>query len=91
MSAAVIAGDAEALAVARGLADEFRKGAAERDAGRRLPHQELERLSASKLLGVTVPAAARTWTRAPSRARWKVHDIGRCVLNGTRPPRHGLL
>ncbi|MGA5879261.1 SfnB family sulfur acquisition oxidoreductase [Streptomyces cellulosae] len=56
MSAAVITGDAEALAVARGLADDFRKGAAERDAGRRLPHQELERLSASGLLGVTVPA-----------------------------------
>ncbi|WP_030045767.1 acyl-CoA dehydrogenase family protein, partial [Streptomyces resistomycificus] len=24
-------------------------------------------------------------------ARWKVQHIGRYVLNGTRPPRHGLL
>ncbi|MFF4979407.1 SfnB family sulfur acquisition oxidoreductase [Streptomyces sp. NPDC001046] len=52
----VIADDAEALAVAASLAEEFRKGAAERDARRRLPHAEVERLSASGLLGVTVPA-----------------------------------
>ncbi|MEV6757166.1 SfnB family sulfur acquisition oxidoreductase [Streptomyces sp. NPDC051214] len=57
MSAAtVIADDAEALAVAAELAAEFRKEAAERDARRRLPHAELERLSASGLLAVTVPA-----------------------------------
>ncbi|QHA02305.1 SfnB family sulfur acquisition oxidoreductase [Streptomyces broussonetiae] len=57
MSAAhVIADDAEALAVAAELAGDFRKGAAERDARRRLPHAELERLSASGLLAVTVPA-----------------------------------
>ncbi|WP_405593295.1 SfnB family sulfur acquisition oxidoreductase [Streptomyces sp. NBC_01092] len=57
MSAAtVIADDAEALAVAIELAAEFRKDAAERDAQRRLPHTELQRLSASGLLGVTVPA-----------------------------------
>ncbi|GAA2385141.1 SfnB family sulfur acquisition oxidoreductase [Streptomyces glaucosporus] len=57
MSAAhVIAGDAEALAVAAGLAEEFREGAAERDARRRLPREELDRLSASGLLAVTVPA-----------------------------------
>jgi SfnB family sulfur acquisition oxidoreductase len=57
MSAAhVIADDAEALAVAAELAADFRKGAAERDARRRLPHAELERLSASGLLAVTVPA-----------------------------------
>ncbi|MGV9247310.1 SfnB family sulfur acquisition oxidoreductase [Streptomyces sp. NPDC003710] len=57
MSAAhVIADDAEALAVAAELAADFRKGAAERDARRRLPHTELERLSASGLLAVTVPA-----------------------------------
>ncbi|GAA3357146.1 hypothetical protein GCM10017744_026620 [Streptomyces antimycoticus] len=24
-------------------------------------------------------------------ARWKVQHIGRYVLNGTKPPRHGLL
>ncbi|GHA45220.1 SfnB family sulfur acquisition oxidoreductase [Streptomyces purpurascens] len=52
----VLAGDAEVLGVAAELAADFRKDAAERDAGRRLPHAELERLSASGLLGVTVPA-----------------------------------
>ncbi|MGW2641844.1 SfnB family sulfur acquisition oxidoreductase [Streptomyces sp. NPDC001348] len=52
----VIADDAEALAVAAELAAGFRKGAAERDARRRLPRTELERLSASGLLAVTVPA-----------------------------------
>ncbi|OIJ99836.1 SfnB family sulfur acquisition oxidoreductase [Streptomyces monashensis] len=57
MSAAhVIADDVEALAVAAELAADFRKGAAERDARRRLPQAELERLSASGLLAVTVPA-----------------------------------
>jgi SfnB family sulfur acquisition oxidoreductase len=52
----VIADDAEALAVAAELAADFRKGAGERDARRRLPHAELERLSVSGLLAVTVPA-----------------------------------
>ncbi|MET9760761.1 SfnB family sulfur acquisition oxidoreductase [Streptomyces sp. NPDC006372] len=52
----VIGDDAEALAVAAELAAEFRKDAAERDARRRLPHAELERLSASGLLAVSVPA-----------------------------------
>ncbi|KAB1981236.1 SfnB family sulfur acquisition oxidoreductase [Streptomyces triticiradicis] len=56
MTAEVIADDAEALAVAAALADEFRVGASARDAERRLPHEELERLSASGLLAVTVPA-----------------------------------
>jgi hypothetical protein len=37
MTAHVIADDAEALAVAEALAAEFRAGAAERDAQRRLP------------------------------------------------------
>ncbi|WP_407548699.1 SfnB family sulfur acquisition oxidoreductase [Streptomyces sp. Pv4-95] len=65
----VITDDAEALAVAAELAEEFRAGAAGRDAGRRLPHAELERLSASGLLGVTVPrghggAQVRTTTLA---------------------------
>ncbi|MFF3330530.1 SfnB family sulfur acquisition oxidoreductase [Streptomyces sp. NPDC002888] len=55
MSAHVIADEAEALAVAAALADEFRAGAAERDAGRRLPRAELDRLSRSGLLAVTVP------------------------------------
>ncbi|MEU6418151.1 acyl-CoA dehydrogenase family protein [Streptomyces spiralis] len=47
----VIANDAGALAVAAEPASDFRKGAAERDARRRLPHTELERL-----LAATVPA-----------------------------------
>ncbi|MEW2566829.1 SfnB family sulfur acquisition oxidoreductase [Streptomyces sp. NPDC047070] len=55
-AAEVIADDAEALAVAAALADEFRAGAADRDAGRRLPREELDRLSGSGLLAVTVPA-----------------------------------
>ncbi|OKI00812.1 SfnB family sulfur acquisition oxidoreductase [Streptomyces sp. CB02923] len=54
-AAHVIADDAEALAVAAALADAFRSGAAERDALRRLPRDELARLSASGLLGITVP------------------------------------
>ncbi|MFJ6748617.1 MULTISPECIES: SfnB family sulfur acquisition oxidoreductase [unclassified Streptomyces] len=57
VTAHVITDDAEALAVAAELAEEFRAGAAERDAGRRLPHAELDRLSASGLLGITVPRA----------------------------------
>ncbi|MEU6352308.1 SfnB family sulfur acquisition oxidoreductase [Streptomyces sp. NPDC047072] len=56
MTAHVIADDTEALAVAAALADEFRTGASERDAERRLPRAELDRLSASGLLAVTVPA-----------------------------------
>ncbi|MFG2138370.1 SfnB family sulfur acquisition oxidoreductase [Streptomyces sp. NPDC048650] len=55
--AQVIADDAEALRAATALAVEFRSGAAERDAARRLPRAELDRLSASGLLAVTVPAA----------------------------------
>ncbi len=55
-AAKVIADDAEALATAAALADEFRAGAADRDAERRLPRAELDRLSDSGLLAVTVPA-----------------------------------
>jgi SfnB family sulfur acquisition oxidoreductase len=51
----IIADEAEALAVAAELAGEFRAGAARRDAERLLPRAELDRLSASGLLGVTVP------------------------------------
>ncbi|MFD5583589.1 SfnB family sulfur acquisition oxidoreductase [Streptomyces sp. NPDC127063] len=57
MTAHVIADDAEALAVASALAKEFRAGASARDAERRLPHWEVDKLSASGLLAVTVPAA----------------------------------
>ncbi|MFJ3803549.1 SfnB family sulfur acquisition oxidoreductase [Streptomyces sp. NPDC090088] len=56
MTAHVIADDTEALAVAAALADTFRAGAAVRDTERRLPRAELDRLSASGLLAVTVPA-----------------------------------
>lgn len=52
----VIADDAEALRTAAALADEFRPGAAARDASRTLPRAELDRLTASGLLAVTVPA-----------------------------------
>ncbi|WP_328508052.1 SfnB family sulfur acquisition oxidoreductase [Streptomyces sp. NBC_00391] len=55
-AAKVIADDVEALTVAAALAEEFRAGASERDAERRLPRAELDRLSASGLLAVTVPA-----------------------------------
>ncbi|MFF3438603.1 SfnB family sulfur acquisition oxidoreductase [Streptosporangium sp. NPDC002721] len=51
----VIADDAEAVATARALATEFAPGAAERDAARVLPVAELDRLSASGLLAITVP------------------------------------
>ncbi|WP_328536193.1 SfnB family sulfur acquisition oxidoreductase [Streptomyces sp. NBC_00344] len=56
MTAHVIANDAEALTVAASLAEEFRADASARDVGRRLPRAELDRLSASGLLAVTVPA-----------------------------------
>ncbi|WP_280340877.1 acyl-CoA dehydrogenase family protein [Nocardia neocaledoniensis] len=48
---------AQALAVATHLAAEFAARAAERDRARRLPHEELDQLSASGLLAITVPAA----------------------------------
>ncbi|MGW4636358.1 SfnB family sulfur acquisition oxidoreductase [Nocardia sp. NPDC004415] len=57
---------AQALAIATELAEEFRQGAAERDHARRLPHQELDRLSASGLLAITVPAAFGGAELAPS-------------------------
>lgn len=53
----VIADADEALAVAARLAARFATGAAERDALRVLPRAELEELSASGLLGITVPLA----------------------------------
>ncbi|MFJ2236357.1 SfnB family sulfur acquisition oxidoreductase [Streptomyces sp. NPDC087859] len=56
MTTHVIADDAEALAVAAALAEEFRAGASARDSERRLPRAELDRLSATGLLAVTVPA-----------------------------------
>ncbi|MDQ0954882.1 SfnB family sulfur acquisition oxidoreductase [Streptomyces phaeochromogenes] len=55
-TAQLIADDAEALAVAAALADEFRAEASRRDAERKLPREELARISDSGLLAVTVPA-----------------------------------
>ena len=46
----------EAVETAQVLAAEFAAGAAERDRTRGLPHHELDRLSASGLLAITVPA-----------------------------------
>ncbi|MBD9454258.1 SfnB family sulfur acquisition oxidoreductase [Rhizobium sp. RHZ02] len=45
----------EALSTARALAKEFAAGAAERDTNRLLPHTELDALSQSGLLAITVP------------------------------------
>ena len=45
----------EALSVATELAAEFCTGAAQRDADRTLPTEEIDRLSASGLLAITVP------------------------------------
>lgn len=53
--AAVIESDAQALAVARALADDFARDASQRDRERRLPLAELERYSLSGLWGITVP------------------------------------
>lgn len=52
----IIRDSAEALEVATRLAQEFAERADERDAQRILPWQEVHKLSASGLLGITVPA-----------------------------------
>ncbi|WP_375737703.1 SfnB family sulfur acquisition oxidoreductase [Pseudomonas boanensis] len=54
-AAAIIRDDVEALDVARRIAAEFRRGAADRDCDRRLPHAELEDFSRSGLWGISVP------------------------------------
>ncbi|MFD3744815.1 acyl-CoA dehydrogenase family protein [Nocardia sp. NPDC058633] len=46
----------QAVRIAAELAEVFAAGAAERDLLRRLPHEELDQLSASGLLAITVPA-----------------------------------
>ncbi|GAB2842590.1 SfnB family sulfur acquisition oxidoreductase [Actinocorallia aurea] len=56
MSAAVIRTGEEAVAVARDLAVGLAEGASARDLDRRLPHAELDALSAAGLFGLTVPA-----------------------------------
>lgn len=48
---------AQAYSVAAQLASEFAGGAAARDLGRELPFAEVDRLAASGLLAITVPAA----------------------------------
>ncbi|MGY5306314.1 SfnB family sulfur acquisition oxidoreductase [Nocardia gipuzkoensis] len=48
---------AQAFAVAQRLAAEFAPGAAQRDRDRALPYAEVDRLAASGLLAITVPAA----------------------------------
>ena len=53
----VIGSDAEAIAIARSLADEFRSGAATRDRERLLPRAEIDRFSGSGLWAITVPRA----------------------------------
>lgn len=53
--ARVVRDEGEALQLASELAGRFAAGAAERDAQRRIPLTELDELSASGLLGVTVP------------------------------------
>lgn len=51
----VISSDPEAIEIAQQLSVEFAKESAERDRKRRLPFTELDKLSASGLLGITVP------------------------------------
>ncbi|PKV78926.1 acyl-CoA dehydrogenase family protein [Nocardia fluminea] len=46
----------QAVRIATELAEVFAAGAVERDHSRRLPHEELDQLSASGLLAITVPA-----------------------------------
>ena len=64
----VIRDDAEALRVARELAAQFAEGAAERDASRRLPRAELDRLSRSGLLAITCRPTWRRRRRAETLA-----------------------
>lgn len=54
-TAKVIQNDAEAIAVAKELAKEFAQAASERDKERRLPYEEVQKLSQSGLLAITVP------------------------------------
>src|SRR6266567_3845150 len=53
----IISGDDEAVRVAKGLRDRFATGDARRDAERILPRELIGELSASGLLGITVPRA----------------------------------
>lgn len=53
--AVIIRTDAEAIAVANQIAAQLAPGAVERDRQRRLPEAEMDLVSASGLLGITVP------------------------------------
>ncbi len=78
----MIAGDAEAIAIARQLAAEFAKGDSERDRKRRLPYDEVKKFSASGLWGVTVPkeyGGALSFTDVRTRLQKSGDE---CVLNG---------
>jgi SfnB family sulfur acquisition oxidoreductase len=55
-AAARLSSEEEAIATAQQLAKEFAVRAADRDVNRVLPHGELDALSQSGLLGITVPA-----------------------------------
>lgn len=52
---AIIRDDAQALDIARALAETFKEQSAVRDRERRLPHVELEQFSRSGLWGISVP------------------------------------
>lgn len=54
---AIIRDDAQALEIARALAEAFKEQSAVRDRERRLPHVELEQFSRSGLWGISVPKA----------------------------------
>lgn len=54
---AIIRDDAEALRIARTLAEDFKQQSVTRDRERRLPHKELEAFSRSGLWGISVPKA----------------------------------
>jgi len=54
---AIIRDDAQALDIARALAETFKEQSAVRDCERRLPHVELEQFSRSGLWGISVPKA----------------------------------
>lgn len=67
-----------ALDTARALAAEFAPGAAERDSKRQLPFREMDRVSASGLLAITVPAAYGGADLPPS----VVTDVIRILATG---------
>ncbi len=69
---------ADAVATAHHLAADFKVGAAERDRRRELPFGEMDRLSASGLLAITVPAQYGGADLAPS----VVTDVIRILATG---------